>query len=110
VICTHPSENAICTEEGARAASTVTPVSGNLTCEQCLATLLTPEQLSKFLAFFGVSFEDFCTIVLRQGVNKRDLEAALFVAGVTDIAGQRQIFQCLVNAGVTIPGFPEDFP
>ena len=47
----------------------------------------------------------FCTIVLRQGVNIRDLDAVLFESGVSQSV-EDQLLECLVNAGVHITGFP----
>jgi hypothetical protein len=106
-ICTHPGENATCVSEGVRAASTVvTPVSGNLTCEQCFTKFLTPQQLNTFLAIFGpLSLEDFCTIVLRQGVNFRDLDGVLAESDVP-FPVEEQLLQCLLNAGVHITNLP----
>jgi hypothetical protein len=59
LICTHPGENATCTQEGARAAPKPTPV--KLTCEQCFTTILNSKQKTDFETRFG-TFADTCAI------------------------------------------------
>jgi hypothetical protein len=55
LICTHPGENATCTQEGAVAAAQtpVTPV--KLTCEQCFTKFLTTAQITILLRAASVS-------------------------------------------------------
>jgi hypothetical protein len=57
LICTHPGNNATCTQEGA--AATPTPV--KLTCEQCFTTILNSKQKTDFETRFG-TFAGTCAI------------------------------------------------
>jgi hypothetical protein len=72
----------------------------NLTCEQCFMKLLTPQQLNTFLAIFGpLSLEDFCTIVLRQGINFNDLDGVLEESGVPFPVEKSQHKSCKFREG-----------
>jgi hypothetical protein len=91
LICTHPGENATCTQEGAVSAAQtpVTPV--KLTCEQCFTKFLNAEQISEFtlpaacaeLSLFTT--EGFQAVLLKIGVSS---------------SVSIQLIQCLIDAGV----------
>jgi hypothetical protein len=49
LICTHPGENATCVSEGAVATTTATTTNATSTpktCEECITTFLTPQQMA----------------------------------------------------------------
>jgi hypothetical protein len=74
LICTHPGENATCSQEGA--AATPTPV--KLTCEQCFTSLLTQAQISSLLRILNVaSLEVLCADLQNHIIAGLELEDAL---------------------------------
>jgi hypothetical protein len=59
-ICTHPGENATCTQEGVIVKPS-TPTPTIRTCEQCFTTILSQAQITRFLTGTGfLSIPDFC--------------------------------------------------
>jgi hypothetical protein len=98
LICTHPGENATCTQEGARAAATPTPVN-KTTCEQCFTKFLNPEQISVLLKIEEVtSLREVCEDVL-PFVPAADFQSFL-AEQIANGSIAAQIIQCLLDAGV----------
>jgi hypothetical protein len=96
VICTHPGENAACSQEGAAAAAAST----NLTCEQCFMKFLSGDvQIPLLLKLAKVtSLTELCDRLPR--VIEAELEAVLIKRiGVSEPVAA-QIIQCLIDAGI----------
>jgi hypothetical protein len=97
LICTHPGNNATCTEEGVAAASAAI-AAAKRTCEQCFTTFLTPDQITGVLN--GRTPESACP-VFRSGVilSKSEFRNALGDARV-DPTIANDLIACLRDAGV----------
>ena len=101
LICTHPGNNATCTQEGLAAAAVqqgnqTTPV--KLTCEECFRKFLNADQISQLLSIGNKdTLEEVCDI-LHIGTQS-DFQALFeFISGSHDIAVQ--IIQCLLDDGI----------
>jgi hypothetical protein len=116
LICTHPGENATCVQEGAvvvtpTRTSTTTPVN-KATCEQCFRNILTQAQINELIAFLQVvSFPTIRTLaqvcfVLDFSVSpgsaltENSFREVLSAHGVTDVATQDKLIECLLQAGL----------
>ena len=109
VICTHPGENATCTQEGARVVVAVqtppTPV--NKTCEQCFTSLLTQAQINSVIAQIHSlpqfpelnTLPELCELLKAHAIGGRVFITALSTAGVTE-ATITDLFTCLRQAGI----------
>src|SRR2546423_14021359 len=64
LICTHPGENATCTQEGVVSAAAQTPVTPvKLTCEQCYTKFLSTAQITMLPSDTAVNnLEELCTL------------------------------------------------
>ena len=98
LICTHPGENATCTEEGVIAASAAAVAAAKRTCEQCFTTFLTPDQITGVLN--GRTPETACP-VFRSGVvlSESEFRNALSDAKV-DPTIANELIAWLRDAGV----------
>jgi hypothetical protein len=85
LICTHPRENATCTQEGAVA---VTPIPTPKTCEECITTILTPQQITALVHAL------------------KDTEPCELSNRISEDSLADQLVQCLLNAGVHITNPP----
>jgi len=94
LICTHPGNNATCTEEG---AAVVTPVSTQapITCEQCFTTILTPQQLTVVLGSTPIST---ACVTLSQ-ITQAEERSVLISLGIPSNTVDNLI-ACLLKAGV----------
>jgi hypothetical protein len=103
VICTHPGDNATCSQEGAvsaaaAAAAAQTPI--KLTCEQCFTKFLTSDQLKAVLAsFLGRNLENTC---ISTTISNLDLLLSSLNAARVSEDVQLQLIRCLVNSGIPI--------
>jgi hypothetical protein len=97
LICTHPGENATCVQEGAVTTNVTTPPV-KLTCEQCITSLLTPEQISR-LGMPSIVCGEASILTIER------FEEALTAAGVS-ASVQAQLIQCLLDAGITFATTP----
>jgi hypothetical protein len=97
LICTHPGENATCTEEGVTGVSAAA-AAAKRTCEQCFTTFLTPNQITGVLN--GRTPETACP-VFRSGVvlSESEFRNALGDAKV-DPTIANELIACLRDAGV----------
>src|SRR4051794_20200487 len=100
LICTHPGENATCTQEGVVSAAAQTPVTPvKLTCEQCYTKFLSTAQITMLLSDTAVNnLEELCTLPIR-------LTEAGFVDFLVNSlklseSAAAQLTQCLIDAGV----------
>jgi hypothetical protein len=98
LICTHPGENATCSQEGAVAASAAAVAAAKRTCEQCFTTFLTPDQITGVLN--GRTPESSCP-VFRGGpvLSESQFRDALGDARV-DPTIANELIACLRDAGV----------
>ena len=98
LICTHPGENATCTQEGAAVASAAVVAAAKRTCEQCFTTFLNPDQITGVLN--GRTPESACP-VFRGGLvlSESDFRNALGDARV-DTTIANELIACLRDAGV----------
>jgi hypothetical protein len=98
LICTHPGNNATCTQEGAAAASAAV-AAAKRTCEQCFTKLLTAQQIAFVVG--GSSLPFLCN-ELKQGiVSEDDLRFALGEARVSTTTAN-ELIACLLQAGVVL--------
>jgi hypothetical protein len=97
LICTHPGENATCSQEGAATASAAV-AAAKRTCEQCFTTFLTPDQITGVLN--GRIPEISCP-VFRGGpvLSESQFRDALGDARV-DPTIANELIACLRDAGV----------
>jgi hypothetical protein len=99
LICTHPGENATCTQEGVTSAPSTPTPPVKLTCEQCFIKFLSSTQISGLLAFVRVStLEQFCTQIL-PAASAAGLAGFLVRIGLSE-SEAAQLIQCLIDAGV----------
>jgi hypothetical protein len=99
LICTHPGENATCTQEGARAAPKPTPV--KLTCEQCFTTILNSKQKTDFETQFG-TFADTCAIFVDPAEgppSENNFRSQLQDLGIP-LPTINELIACLKQAGI----------
>jgi hypothetical protein len=80
VICTHPGQNATCSQEGAVSAAAAAQAPIKLTCEECFTKFLTSDQLTAELSsFLGRNLENTCmatTISNLDVLRSTDMPAA----------------------------------
>jgi hypothetical protein len=97
LICTHPGNNATCTEEGATTASAAV-AAAKRTCEQCFTTFLMPDQITGVLN--GRTPESACP-VFRGGLvlSESEFRGALGDAKVNPTIAN-ELIACLRDAGV----------
>ena len=101
LICTHPGENATCTEEGVKsAAAAPTPTPVNKTCTECFTTLLTPQQITVVVSS-EPSLASLCESLERGQISEEQFLTVLRspAAGVSETI-QAQLIECLINAGI----------
>ncbi len=93
LICTHPGNNATCTEEGSTTASAG---GAKRTCEQCFKTFLTPDQITGVLN--GRTPESACP-VFRGGLvlSESEFRGALGDAKVNPTIAN-ELIACLRDA------------
>jgi hypothetical protein len=98
VICTHPSNNATCTQEGAVVVATPTP---RESCEQCFTNSIQEQgQINSIINFINAqvpsvtSLADLCESLQNGTVSGDLLGDALRDAGVSDLTAS-EIFACL---------------
>jgi hypothetical protein len=106
LICTHPGENATCTQEEAAVVVPIpTPV--NKTCEQCFTSLLTQAQINSVIAQIHSlpqfpelnTLPELCELLKAHAIGGRDFITALSASGVTE-ATITDLFTCLRQAGI----------
>ena|SRR5437868_13782383 len=105
LICTHPGENATCTQEGAVATPststtpTPTPISTpvKLTCEQCFTKFLTQQQIGTIGE--GDSLAQLCELVEQVGIAEAGFRLDLTAAGVSETTAN-EVIACLKDAGI----------
>jgi hypothetical protein len=96
-ICTHPSENAACTQEGA-----AVPTAVKKTCEQCFTKFLTPKELQVLLFAFDVrvrDLTDMCAQLQSGQLDPGDVISVLRKIGV-DQPRLNDLIACLKDAGI----------
>jgi hypothetical protein len=100
VICTHPGENATCVSEGAVAttATTSNATSTPKTCEECITTFLTPQQIAA-LPPGGIA--RLCEN-LEAGIPEDLFRDILSRAGVSGTTAD-DLIACLKNIGIVFP-------
>jgi hypothetical protein len=97
LICTHPGENATCSQEGV-VKPTTSPT--NRTCEQCFTTILTQAQITRFLTGTGfLSIPDFCIVFGSRENSETIFRGTLNVLGITGTT-QDELIACLKEAGI----------
>jgi hypothetical protein len=100
LICTHPGENATCTQEGAAVAPTTTPV--KLTCEQCFTKFLSKIQLASLGSGLLIGLPELCAKLDSGAFSLAELTKAL--NSVEQATGepidQAGLIQCLRDAGI----------
>jgi hypothetical protein len=103
-ICTHPGENAACTQEGAVAVAAPQPT--KKTCEQCFTTKLSADQISGVLDSIkrrlGVdSLAEFC-LALQQNMFPETVFRAILNDAKVDLTTQNEIIACLKDIGIVL--------
>jgi hypothetical protein len=103
-ICTHPGENAACTQEGAVAVAAPQPT--KKTCEQCFTTKLSADQISGVLDSIkrrlGVdSLAEFC-LALQQNMFPETVFRAILNDAKVDLTTQNEIIACLKDIGILL--------
>jgi hypothetical protein len=99
VICTHPGENATCSQEGAAVTPKPTPV--KLTCEQCFTTILNSKQKTDFETRFG-AFADTCAFFVDPAEgppSENNFRAQLQNLGIP-LPTINELIACLKQAGI----------
>jgi hypothetical protein len=89
LICTHPDNNATCSQEGA-----VAPV--KRTCEQCFTIILKPEQITTVLGS-SVSVALACATFNQE--TEADFKNGLIVLGIP-MQTANDLIACLLKAGI----------
>jgi len=107
LICTHPGENATCTQEGVRsAAAAAIPTPIKLTCEQCFTKFLSADQLRLFTESQRSTLELICAEHVTTPLQ--DFEDLL--TNIEQATGQSidqvGLIQCLQNAGIVFSTGP----
>jgi hypothetical protein len=92
LICTHPGENATCVIE---LATTTNATSTPKTCEECITTFLTPQQIAA-LPPGGI---DRLCLNLEVGISEVMFRTILSSIGVSGTTAD-DLIQCLQNAGI----------
>ena len=102
LICTHPGENATCTQEGvvSAAQTPVTPV--KLTCEQCFTKFLTTAQITILLRAADVNTLGELCAALPTLTSEAGLVDFLVHESPIKLSesAAAQLIQCLIDAGV----------
>jgi hypothetical protein len=104
VICTHPGENATCVQEGKVAAVTPkrTPTPVKNLCEECFTSLLTPDQISRYLSVSGFSsLAEACETFESGPVDFLTFGIQVQIAGASPTTAS-ELIACLRNAGIMI--------
>jgi pyrimidine deaminase RibD-like protein len=93
LICTHPDNNATCSQEGAATASAA--ATAKRTCEQCFTSILKPEQITTVLG--PVSIARACaTFDLETQIDFRNGLIGLGIPAKT----ADDLITCLLKAGI----------
>jgi len=106
LICTHPGENATCTEEGVTTPTSTpstTPVN-KMTCEECFRAILTQDQIDAVIRTLRVSgvtsLADVCSLLERSLFSEDLFRGTLIIAGIGSDTIQTELIQCLKDAGI----------
>jgi archaellum component FlaF (FlaF/FlaG flagellin family) len=100
LICTHPGENATCTQEGTAVAP---PTTKN--CVECFTSILTPEQINTIThpsSGQPTSLEQLCELLehpTRENVGLTVFVSFLSRAQISPDV-QVKLISCLINAGI----------
>jgi hypothetical protein len=96
LICTHPGNNATCTQEG------VVKPKPKLTCEQCLTTILNSKQITDFETEFG-PIADTCVFFMdsppSDAPSEKTFKSQLQNLGIP-LATINELIACLKDAGI----------
>jgi hypothetical protein len=102
LICTHPGNNATCSQEGVVTPTTTTTPPVKLTCEQCIRKFLNTDQINDLISIAGPSNPTLGQVcdILHTGTqaNIQALFVSILGRGSESVAAQ--IIQCLLNAGI----------
>jgi hypothetical protein len=98
LICTHPGNNATCTQEGA--ATPPTPV--KLTCEQCFMKFLSTKQLASLGSGLLIELPELCAKLDSGALSLDKLTDALNAVekATGEPIDQAGLIQCLRDAGI----------
>jgi hypothetical protein len=98
LICTHPGNNATCTQEGAAGTPIPTPV--KKTCEQCFTSLLTQAQITDVVGLLERgSLANLCEVLQNSAISEAGLREVLSDAGVSGTTAN-ELIACLLQAGI----------
>jgi len=102
LICTHPGENATCTEEGVVVVTPTPPTPVKKTCEECFTNLLTQGQISEILGCTSLNLAKLCALLEQGQISEAVLRAWLSNIGVSGTT-PNELIACLKNAGIVLP-------
>jgi len=100
LICTHPGNNATCVQEGAAVTTTATTTNATATpktCEECITTFLTPQQITALE--FNLKGVDACQLVEEHRITEDDFKITLIHSGVSGTTAD-ELIACLKNVGI----------
>jgi hypothetical protein len=100
LLCTHPGNNATCVQEGAAVTTTATTTNATATpktCEECITTFLTPQQITALE--FNLKGVDACQLVEEHRITEDDFKITLIHSGVSGTTAD-DLIACLKNVGI----------
>ncbi len=106
VICTHPGNNATCSQEGVVTPTTTTktpPVT--LNCEQCIRKFLNNDQINDLISIAGPSNPTLGQVcdILHTGTQANIQALFVSILGPSNPGSESvaaQIIQCLLDSGI----------
>jgi hypothetical protein len=105
LICTHPGNNATCSQEGVVTPTTTTKTPVKLNCEQCIRKFLNQDQINDLISIAGPSNPTLGKVcdILHTGTQHDIQDLFVSILGPNNPGSESvaaQIIQCLLDFGI----------